>query len=219
VEEDLPTIVPDVDDPIAPIVEFIPEHQIKRMYLKASDARKRGLWPMSCPGCRSNRDSAKRQGHTDKCRDSIEKLLKDGGDPRFVESYARMATQMMAREQGEKREAEEEEEEKAPAKRPRTREEGRGSASSSGGVMIEKRTSGDDDASEVPMVREKKDDNDGDAIMHINLDKHFKVISFDKVDYFNESEVNEVKQALRAKKFGATIYHEEVIKEVIGSSK
>ena len=74
--------------------------------------------------------------------------------------------------------------------------------------MIKERTSGEDDASEVPMVREK-----------LNLDKHFKVLNFDEVDYFNESEVNEAKQALRVKKFGSTIYHEEVIKEVIGSSK
>ena len=85
--------------------------------------------------------------------------------------------------------------------------------------MIKERTSGDDDASEVPMVTEKQVDNDGDAIMDINLDKHFKAFNFDKVDYFNQSEVNEVKQALKAKKFGATIYHETVIVDVIASSK
>ena len=67
---------------------------------------------LQCPGCRSIRDSTKRQGHTDSCRDSIEKMLKAEGDPRFQASYARIATQMIEKDKGEKREKEEEDEER-----------------------------------------------------------------------------------------------------------
>jgi len=104
------TAIPEIDDPVTPVAGYAPEHQVKRMYLKASDARKRGLWPMLCPGCRSIRDNSKRQGHTEECRASIEKILNEQGDPRFQASYARIAVQVMEKDKGEKREPEEEEE-------------------------------------------------------------------------------------------------------------
>ena len=53
VEDELMTAIPEIDDPVTPVAGYAPEHQVKRMYLKASDAKKRGLWPLSCPGCRS----------------------------------------------------------------------------------------------------------------------------------------------------------------------
>ena len=64
---------------------------------------------------------------------------------------------------------------------------------------------------------EPKVDDEGDLILNINLNKHFKIFNFDKVNYFDERDIREVTSALKAKKFGAPIYCEDVIAEIVDS--
>jgi hypothetical protein len=186
VEDELMTAIPEIDDPVTPVAGFAPEHQVKRMYLKASDATKRGLWPLRCPGCRSIRDNSKRQGHTEECRASIEKILNEQGDPRFQASYARIAVQVMEKDKGEKREPDEDEERQL--KKPRIGEE-ESSATSSGSRAMPQATPQsmqDMMTSDEPNEKSPELDGDGDVLMDVQLDNHFEVINLDKVNYFSD---------------------------------
>ena len=191
VDEDMHVNLPSINDPITPVPEFVPEHSIKRMHLKADDAKRRGLWPLSCPGCRSIRDNARRQDHTDKCRESIEKMLKENDDPRFEESYERMAKHYMEKEKGEKRGIEEEQEEDHERKKR---------------VKVDEST------------EESKMDTEGDQIMHIDVKKYFKVANLDAVNNFNNTEVRRARERIKNKHFGLTMYNEEVVAAVIRKS-
>jgi len=219
VEDELMTAIPEIDDPVTPVAGFAPEHQVKRMYLKASDATKRGLWPLRCPGCRSIRDNSKRQGHTEECRASIEKILNEQGDPRFQASYARIAVQVMEKDKGEKREPDEDEERQP--KKPRIGEE-ESSATSSGSRAMPQATpqsTQDMMTSDEPNEKSPELDGDGDVLMDVQLDNHFEVINLDKVNYFSDRQTKKTQQDIVSKKFGATLYDENVVDQVIANAK
>jgi len=200
------------------VAGYVPEHQIKRMYLKASDAIKRGLWPLRSPGCRSIRDNSTRQGHTEECRASIEKILNDQGDPRFQASYARIAVQAMEKEKGEKRETEKDED-RSP-KKQRTEEANRASSSGSQAMTQDTPQNASDMMNDnEPNEKKPELDGDGDQIMDVNLAKYFKVINLDFVNYFSDRQTKIVQQDIMNKKFGATLYDENVVRKVIANTK
>ena len=209
VEDELMTAIPEIDDPITPSAGFVPEHQIKRMYLKASDARMRGLWPLRCPGCRSIRDNSRRQGHTEECRASIEKLLCERGDPRFQASYARMAEQAMDKEKGEKREAGEESEERQLKRQKKESEEEQPMTSSASAG----------NSSPSANVDKPELDEEGDVVMNVDLGKYFKIVNLDLVNYFCAKQANKIQQEVIGKVYSATLYDENVIEQVINISK
>ena len=43
---------------------------------------------------------------------------------------------------------------------------------------------------------EQKIDSEGDVVMDVNLDQHFKIYNLDKVNYFSERQVNQIQQAI-----------------------
>ena len=194
------------------------------MYLKASDAKKRRLWPLQCPGCRSIRDGTKRQGHTEECRASIEKRLCEEGDPRFQASYARIAVQVMEKDKGERREPEEEDERQLKRQRREAAEAPRPGSQAMGSQAMESQAMPRTDmqdmmTSDEPNEKTPELDGEGDVVMDVHFDKHFKVINLDKANYFSDRQAKKMQQDIVSKKFGATLYDENVVEQVIANAK
>jgi len=129
----------------------------------------------------------------------------------------------MEKDKGEKREPEEEEERQL--KRQRREEAATGSQAMSRAEIPSRATESQAIENEPMMTdnepNEKKPelDGDGDQIMDVNLSKHVKVINLDKVNYFSDRQAKKIQQDIVNKKFGATLYDENVVEQVIANAK